>query len=107
MFPPQRFSDKTPRHQIDAVTTTCSHHLPPSLPISSLPTAAPCPANTAGVDVPSGCVAEAGTSGVVTATTVDPFYAIDGVNGGAVALLAGYSLVGCVVTGTSVHHFPV
>ena len=78
-----------------------------SLPISSLPTAAPCPANTAGVDVPSGCVAVAGASGNVTATTVDPFYAIDGVNGGTVTPVAGYSLVGGNVTGTSVHRFPV
>ena len=42
-------------------------------------------------------------SGIVTPTTIAPYYAIDGVNGGAVTLDAGYSLVNNVITGTSVN----
>jgi len=62
----------------------------------------PCPPGTAGDDVPSGCTAVPHAHGTVTATTVYPFFAVDGVNGGSVELDAGYSLVTGVVTGTSV-----
>ena len=51
-----------------------------------------------GDNVPSGCVAGAFASGIVTATTVAPYYAIDGVNGGTVTPDAGASLVDGVVT---------
>ena len=34
--------------------------------------------------MPSGCSAKAGYSGTVTATTTDPFYAVDNVNGNPV-----------------------
>ena len=82
------------------IASTRSLHLPRSLTPSSLPTGAGCPANTAGIDIPSGCTVNPGASGTVTATTTAPYYAIEGVNGGAVTALAGYSLVNGLVTGT-------
>ena len=58
----------------------------------------PCPFLSAGDNVPSGCTAINHTSGTVTATQLDPFFAVNGVNGGTVKIDAGYSEVGGVVT---------
>lgn len=44
-----------------------------------------CPQHSTGDDVVSGCLADAGYHGDVSTTTTSPFYAIDEVNGAAVA----------------------
>ena len=59
-------------------------HAHSAAPTPLFPTAVACPANTAGIDVPSGCTAYPGFSGTVTATTDAPYYAVDGTNGGNV-----------------------
>ena len=57
-------------------------------------TAVPCPTDTTGTDVPTGdCAPDAGHHGVITATTIAPYWATDGVNGANVQLCT--SQTGC------------
>ena len=75
---------------------------PRSPPPPPPPLAAEYPANTARLADPSGFTAVVGVVGIVTPTTVAPYYfAVDGVDGGTVTLDAGYYLLDGVVTGTS------
>ena len=70
----------------DSFYTTITRN--PSL--ATPPSAVACPDNTAGTNVPAGdCIPYPGYYGTVSATIQDPYFAVDGINGAAMAVCDG------------------